>query len=130
MTFPVDMDLARRYAEASHTSTCTIRAASTGMTTDPATGEVTDTPGAVIYAGKCRIRQPGNWGVDAEAGGEKISPTSFLVSVPAAVVSVQKGHVVTVDTSEDAAAVGRKFRVRFTPAMGDVTARRLICEEI
>jgi hypothetical protein len=120
---------ARALAEALMMSACTIREPGGEAVTDPDTGEVTFPDGATVYSGKCRIRQPGNWGTLAEAGGEQIAPGSYQISVPFAASTVERGHVVTVDASTDPQLVGRKFEVRFTPVMGDISARRLICEE-
>lgn len=118
-------------AESLMTSTCTIRADDGAEVTDPESGEVTRAPGTEVYSGPCRVRQPGNWGRTAEAGGEQISPNSFQVSVPFAVSTVERGHRVTVDASDDPQLVGRTFTVRFSPVMGaHITARRLICEEL
>lgn len=110
------------------TSTCTITRPGTPVT-DPDTGEVTPSA-TTVYTGKCRIRPAQMWGRTAYVAGVEVSPDTFQVSVPFAVVGVRRGDLVTIVTSPDADCVGRTWYVRFTPDMGDaVTARRLLCEE-
>lgn len=111
------------------TSTCTIREPGGEPVTDEH-GAVTYPDGPVVYSGKCRVKPASTWGRTAEAGGEQVAPSSFVVSVPFAVSSVERGHRVTVDASPDVWLLGRRFEVRFAPEAGDhVTARRLVCEE-
>jgi hypothetical protein len=50
VTAALDLVTARARAESLFTSTCTVRAKSTGQTTDPDDRRVTDTPGAVVYS--------------------------------------------------------------------------------
>ena len=121
----------RAQAERLMTSTCTIRADDGGEpVTDPDTGAVTWTAGTLIYSGKCRLRQPGTWGRQAQAGGEQVSPGSYQLSVPFDVTGLARTQLVTIDDSPDPAAVGKKLEIRETPPLGDnLSARRLICEE-
>jgi hypothetical protein len=126
----LDMVFARSAAESLMTSTCTISRPGGESVTDPTTGAVTF-PDAVVWSGPCRVRQPGMWGRTSEAGGEQISPTTFRITIPFAVVNVQRGDRVTITASDDPMLVGRSFEVRFTPDMGaHITARRLLCEEV
>lgn len=120
----------RAQAESLMTSTCTITAEPTEYVTDPDTGEVAETPGEVMYQGRCRIKPAAQWGRQAEAGGEQVLPTTYLISVPYAATGIERGAIVLVDTSPDPWLIGRRFEVRFSPMAGDhLTARRLLCEE-
>lgn len=119
----------RAFLEGEMTSTCTVREKPT-QTTDPSTGKVTNTPGATVYSGKCRIRPAQTWGRVAVLAGAQITPDTFLVDVPITVTGVRRGHETTIDSCPDPDLVGRTFYVRFTPDAGDgVSARRLLCEE-
>lgn len=129
MTGPADMVTVRAYAETLMTSTCTIRQPG-APATDPDSGEVTTSPGAVVYSGKCRVRPAQGWGRTAVVAGQQIDPDTFQVSVPVSATGIGRGQQVHVDSCPDPDVVGRTWYVRYTPAMGDtVSARRVLCEE-
>lgn len=113
------------------TSSCTIRARSTGSTTDPDTGEVTDTPGASVYSGKCRVRPAATAQSEVTAAGAaEVFRFDYLVSVPFAEADVVEGHRVTIDTSADPALVGVQVEVRKVVRGDHLTARRLYCTDV
>lgn len=113
------------------TSACTINARSTGRTTDPTTGGVADTPGAVVYSGPCRIR-PGSSQTagTADAGGAELFVFDYLVSIPFAEADVLEGHRVTVTASPDPALIGAVVEVQRVDRGEHITARRLFCREV
>lgn len=123
----------RAFAERQFGSTCTIRARSTGRVTDPTTGEVTPTPGAVVYSGPCRFRPASGPGGDSavrDVGGVEVFTFDYLVSVPFTVTAVLEGHRVTCDSSPDPALVGREVEVQHVDRGDTLTARRLQCTEV
>lgn len=125
-----DMAMARAAAESLMTSTCTITRLGAPVT-DPDSGKVTR-PSTPIYAGMCRVKPPRSRsrGRTAHIAGVEIDPELFQVSVPFAVTGIRVNDQVFIDTSPDPDLPGRKFYVRFTPALGDaISARRLECEE-
>lgn len=135
MTFPVNMPMARAYAEAGMTSTCTVTKDGDGEPVwNGETGTYVDPPRAVVYSGPCRVKPASTWGRTTNAGEVQVTPSTFGVSIPFAAAgsaAVRQGMQVQVDTSADLALIGRRFEVRFTPDMGDhITARRLLCEEM
>lgn len=130
MTAALDLVTARSRAESLMTSTCTIRARSMGRTTNPTTGEVTDTPGATVYSGQCRVRPVGTQGSTAEAGGAELFRFGYLVSIPFAEADVVEGHRVTIDASPDAALVGVVVEVQRVDRGEHITARRLFCQDV
>jgi hypothetical protein len=111
-------------------SVCTIRAKSTGRTTDPTTGAVTPTPGAVVYAGPCRVRPAGREAQTAQAGGAEVFAFDYLVSVPFSVTGVAEGQRLTVTASPDPALVGVEVEVQKVDRGEHITARRLSCSEV
>jgi len=113
------------------TSACTIRAKSTGSTTDPATGAVVATPGALVYSGKCRLRPAGRTANVADAGGGEVFTFDYQVAIPFSAVGVRAGHRVTIDASPDPDAVGLELEVQPSRFAGEhITARRLACSEV
>jgi hypothetical protein len=121
---------ARAYAESLQTSTCTIRARSTGTTTDPGSGAVTDTPGATHYSGPCRVRPAGTQGSTADVGGAEVFTYDYVISVPFAEADVAEGDRVTVDSSPDPALVSKVVEVEKVDRGDHITARRLFCSEV
>lgn len=123
----------RAEAEAMMTSTCTIRVPGTEDTTDDDTGEVTRTPGATVYSGRCRIRPasgPGGDSAEREAGGAQLFVYDYLISVPFVVATVRERHRVTIDSSPDASLVGAEVEVQQIDRGDHLTARRLRCNEV
>jgi hypothetical protein len=104
VTAALDLSTARQRAESLMSSICTIRSRATGSTTDPDTGEVTDTPGGVVYSGICRVRPAGPEAQHTDAGGAEMFQFDYLVSVPFAVTGVAEGHRLQVTASADPAA--------------------------
>lgn len=130
MTMFIDTATARARAESLMTSTCTVRAKSTGQTTDPDTGEVTDIPGAEHYAGMCRVRPAGTQGSTVQAGGAELFTFDYVVSLPFSATDVVEGDRVTIDSSPDQALAGRTIEVQHVARGDAISARRLQCSEV
>jgi hypothetical protein len=109
------------------TSACTVFAPGEPVT-DPQTGEVTDTQGAV-WSGPCRIRPAGSTGT-LEVGGAEMFTYDYLVSLPASVDAVVAGHRLTVTASPDAALAGVTMEVQRVDRGDTITARRLFCRDV
>jgi hypothetical protein len=122
--------MGRALAESLMTSTCTIRAKSTGTTMDPVTGAVVATPGALVYSGPCRVRPAGREAQTVEAGGAELFQSDYLVSVPFSVTTVAKGHRLTISASPDPSLVGVEVEVQKVERGEQITARRLACSEV
>lgn len=121
----------RLRAESLMTSTCTIRGRSSGSSMDPDTGGIVPTPGAIVYAGKCRVR-PGALQASstAQAGGAEVFRFGYLVSIPFGATDVPVGAQVTIDASADPTLVGVTVTVVKADRGDHITARRLYCEEV
>lgn len=132
MTVQATAEAGRRLIESLMTSTCTIRARSTGTTTDPDTGEVVAALGEVIYAGKCRVRPQASRGAgDFGTPGAEAFRVDHVVSVPFSATGIRAGHRVTIDSSPDADLVGLEVEVQPVRFGGDhISARRLACQEV
>jgi hypothetical protein len=120
----------RRAAERLMTSACTVFAPGEPVT-DPQTGEVTDTQGAV-WSGPCRIRPAGggSTGGADEVGGAEVFTYDYMVSLPVAVDVVVAGHRLTVTASPDAALAGVTMEVQRVDRGDTITARRLFCRDV
>jgi hypothetical protein len=122
--------MGRALAESLMTSACTIREKSPGLTTDPATGAVTPTLGAMVYTGPCRVRPAGREAQTTQAGGAETFTFDYLITVPFAVTGVAEGHRLTVTASPDPALVGVEVEVQKVDRGEHITARRLSCNEV
>jgi hypothetical protein len=131
MTVPGAVAMGRRFIESLMTSTCTIRARSTGDgTTDPDTGAYTPTAGATVYAGPCRVRPAGREAATSNAGGAEVFVFDYLVSIPFAETGVTEGHRLTITDSLDPALIGVQLEVQKVDRGEHITARRLACTEV
>jgi len=130
VTAALDLVTARSRAQSLMTSACTIRAKSSGSTTDPATGAVIPIPGALVYAGPCRVRPAGREARETQAGGAEVFAFDYLITVPFSVTTVAEGHRLTVTSSPDPALVGVEVEVQKVDRGEHITARRLSCSEV
>lgn len=131
VTLSIDLVTARARAESLMTSTCTIRGASSGQETDEDSGEVTDTPGAVVYSGPCRIRPMTSRGAGTtDAGGSELFAYDFVLDLPFSATGIKARQRVTIDTSPDPDTVGLAIEVQ-RPYPGDqVIRRKILCTEV
>lgn len=111
------------------TSTCTVFTPG-GPVTDPNTGEVTATPGAPVYSGKCRVRPAGTQGSTLTVGGAEAYTFDYVISVPFSATAVTEGQRLTVTASPDPALVGITVKIEKTLRGEHLTARRLACTEV
>lgn len=114
----------RLAAEAGMVDTCAISRV-TGQTTDPFSGEVTDTR-TTAYTGKCRIQQAAADAQQHEAGEDYLLLLRLEVQLPMTVTGLEVGDQVTVIASaHDADLVGRVFLVHDLAHKTHATARRV-----
>lgn len=119
----------RRAIERLMVDECVVEAV-TGSTTDPESGEVTDTVDEV-YAGKCRVQQAAPTASDQRVGEAELLMLTRVLQLPvAASVGVRAGHRVRITACQhDPDLIGRRFVVRAEFAKSHATARRLGIEE-
>lgn len=121
----------RTAAEALMVDACDIRGEATGAT-DPDTGEWSETPGALLYSGKCRVQvQDSLMPQTPDYGGGEVTLQRTVVSIPATSASIPVGAVVTMTAAvHDPALVGVTYTVTAEHKKTHATARRLMCEEV
>lgn len=103
--------------------TCTIADASS-IVFDPELGYETDTAGAAIYSGKCRIR-PASGPAVVMAGEATRSFGYFDVWVPYDTTGVERDHLLTITASEDPHLLDRQFVVTNVEGGSDGAHRKL-----
>lgn len=120
--------LGRAAAEAGMVDACTITRV-TGRTTDPDTGEVTDTR-STLYTGACRVQQAQASAQREDVGQDHLLLLRLEVQLPMSVVGLQVGDEVTITASEaDEDLPGRVFLVHDLAHKTEATARRVQCLE-
>lgn len=108
--------------------TCTITRV-TGRTTDPDTGEVTDTT-STLYSGKCRVQQHQATADRKDVGEDYLLLLRIEVQLPMSVTGLAVGDLITVTASaQDADLVGRVFRIHDLAHKSEATSRRVQCVE-
>lgn len=119
----------RRAAERLMVDECVVEAV-TGSTTDPDTGEVTDTI-SEVYGGRCRVQQAAPSASDQRVGEAELLMLTRVLQLPVlASVGVRAGHRVRITACvHDPDLVGRQFVVRAEFAKSHATSRRLGIEE-
>jgi hypothetical protein len=119
----------RAAAERNMVDTCTITR-ETGRTTDVDSGLTTKTT-STLYAGKCRIQQPGRMARPEQVGEAQVYQLLIEVQLPMAVTGLAVGDVVAVTASAlDPDLVGRHFWIKDLAHKTHMTARRVGCEEV
>lgn len=93
--------------------------------TDPESGDVTSSPAAPVYAGKCEVQTRDTVAASPEAGGHVFTVVSRVVKIPANSADVRDGDVVKLTASRlNAFTVGKQYRVEgFTPDSFETAAR-------
>jgi hypothetical protein len=126
----------RREAERLMVDECEIREPST-TSYNPVTHADDETPGRLLYAGRCKVRPPAAeaTGTQTEPVGEtRVASWAYVVSIPFAAthqgqpVRVPVSALVKFTASADASLVGQRVRVAQVPQGTYLTARRLVCE--
>lgn len=109
------------------TDTCTIRQSGT-VAFDADAGEDTETTGATVYTGCCRVRPTGGDRL-AVIGDAPRYLRLFDVTIPWDTVGVTVDDVVTITASNDPHMVDRVLRVTDVLGGSDTAHRRLICQD-
>lgn len=118
----------RLAAEVGMVDTCTIQRR-TGQTEDEFSGVVTDTY-VQVYAGRCRLQQPGSQAQQQDVGEASILLYRVELQLPISATGLQTGDLVTITASaHDADLVGKVFYVRELPRKSEATARRVQVQE-
>ena len=94
---------------------------------DPATGTNTSVP-TVVLTSVARLRQPSLSETNALFGGEDVTKTRFMVSMPHDVAGVELEHTIVFTESDDPSALDREFRVVAVPSMSFPVLRDFACE--
>lgn len=109
---------------------CEIREPSTFGEMDPVTGLRQETPGAVAYAGKCKVQTFEAHESTPESGDHQYTVQRYSVHIPAT-VEVDVDHMITVTSAAlDSNLVGRRYRVAGFLHKTFATANRLQVEEV
>lgn len=120
----------RRRAESLMVDACVIREPSTFGAMDPGTGQRTETVGAVVYEGRCKIQTYEAHESTPASGQHVWSVQRYSVHLPAT-VEVAVDCMVTVTASVlDANMVGRRYRVAGDLHKSMATANRLVVDEV
>lgn len=90
---------------------CEIRLPDTQGPYDPVANTHTPVPGALIYAGPCRVRHMDNETQVARIAEQQVSMADYRVTVPSYVAGVQVDLRVKVTASTDADLVGQRLTV-------------------
>lgn len=115
-------------AEGRMLDTCTAARPGTSVLNE-STGQLTPTAGATVYTGPCRVKASKTVGTP-DVGGAEWTVQQLEVHLPIGTSGgVTVGCLVTITACpNDAAMVGRRFRVTAGFGMTDATARRLSVE--
>jgi len=99
-------------------------------TTDPTSGAVVDDV-EVVYAGKCRVQQPGiASAIPDTAGAQYVRLVQLQLQLPMSVTGLREGDRVVINTSAtDPDLPGRRLVVRELAHKTDATSRRVGCTE-
>lgn len=131
---PRVLDAPRRISEAGMTDTCEVRQPDVVGALDPATGEQTTTPGALVYSGACRVHPVPLNERQVIVGEEVVVLSRYYLRLPAETSGINVDQVVTI-TAVDADRstsnlVGRRWRVvDHTPRVFATDLRVTIKEE-
>jgi Family of unknown function (DUF6093) len=136
MTLDAVLNHARAQAESRMRDTCTVTAPGTSGELNAATGLPSHTAGAVIYAGKYRLRTPGTGSPsDRQVSGDRVAlstPTAFF---PVSAPPIPVGAIITCTAvpADDAGGhlrLGRRVRVTGLILGTDMTAQRVQVEAV
>jgi hypothetical protein len=120
----------RRRAESLMVDTCVVRERSTFGPMDDDTGQSTETVGAVVYEGRCKIQTYEAHESTPAAGQHVWSVQRYSIHLPAT-VEVSVDCMVTVTASVlDEHLVGRRYRVAAFLHKSMATANRLAVDEV
>lgn len=101
----------------------------TGTTFNPATGTNTPTT-STVYSGAARLSMPSMAEREALFGGEQVTMTRFIVTLPYDADDIELEDVVTFSSSGDGLAETRSFRVVVVGSMSYDLNRTIGCEVV
>lgn len=120
----------RAAAERLMVDACVIRQPSTTGALDPDTGLRPETPGAVVYTGKCKVQTYEAHESTPESGAHQYTVQRLSLHIPAT-VAVDVDYIATITASVlDPNLVGKRFRVAGFLHKSFATANRLQVEEV
>ena len=110
----------------------TVRAGHVTDSTDPVTGDATQTIAEpFVYEGPARVKYPGTAVSDSTATGQLVASQTVMVKLPVGSPVVPEGAGFVVVASEvDESLVGRTYRVDGAPEAGQVSAHRYPVTEL
>lgn len=120
----------RRRAESLMVDACEIRTKPTVGELDPETGARPETPGTVLYTGKCKVQTYEAHEQTPQSGQHVYTVQRYYVHIPAA-EDVPVDARVTITASElDPNLVGKTYRVAGGLHKSFSTANRLLVDEV
>jgi hypothetical protein len=140
MTMGFDLALFQVEAESRMRDTCTVTMPSLGPgSVDPGTGLETDTPGALVYSGRCRLRMAGKVATSgtstAAVAGDQVVTSTPMLHVPVSAPRLPVGAIVKITgvPADDPAGHLRlwlRLRVVGLVIGTDMTAQRVTVEAV
>lgn len=97
---------------------------------DDVTGNLVPETGEIVYSGKARLRMPAGAEVNRMFGGEDVTISRFVLSVPHDVTGVQIDHVVQLTGTYQPDTAARHFKVVAVPAETNVIDRKFWLEAV
>lgn len=99
---------------------------------DEASGQYTPVAGTLRYAGRCKVQlRVSATGSEPVAGDRALTVLRYELHLPMTAAAAVVDDVVTITAAaSDPELVGRRFRVAALVHKTDLTARRLIVEEV
>lgn len=110
---------------------CTVREPPTSSTMDQTTGEIIETPGALVYSGKFKIQDADNMDRESEAGGHQFVTARWRLHFPSSAPPIVEDHrVVCTAAAVTPQNVGRRFRVAAPGVKSLGTSQKVPAEEL
>lgn len=78
---------------------------------DPDTNTQPKVAGALVYSGRCRVREGGRVSSEQVVGEQQVTVSDYKVAIPRTAVGIKVSQVGTVITSRDPALVGQRMTV-------------------
>ncbi len=120
----------RRKAESLMVDACEIRAKPTIGEFDPATGLRPETPGAVLYSGRCKVQTYEAHEQTPQSGQHVYTVQRYYVHIPATVDVPVDARVTVTASTLDPHLVGKTYRVAGGLHKSMATANRLLVDEV
>lgn len=116
-------------AEATHTASCRIVAPVAGAGGwDPATGPTTDSAGATLYSGPCRVQELTGSDHPTDVAGQPVADYPYLVAISSTAADIPPMARLTVDACpNDPRLVGKVLTVRVSRYASLRIERHLSC---